>query len=63
MTVNERLFVAGLIDEWDAAIVVGDRQAAIEILTRVGMPPSRGEFTVDTTLADPEFYGFPPRKG
>lgn len=35
LTVNERLFAAGLLEEWDAAIRTSDRDRLIEILTKV----------------------------
>jgi len=59
MTVNERLFVAGLLGEWDAAMNVADRSRAIEILTRVDMSEDGAASTVAAVLADPSKYGFP----
>jgi hypothetical protein len=59
MTVNERLFASGLIAEFDAAINVGDRQAALDLLTHVGMSTSGAEASVDAILADPSTYGYP----
>src|SRR5262245_18711820 len=35
MTTNERLYAAGLLDEFDKAVRSGDRDAMIEILTAV----------------------------
>jgi len=35
MTVNERLFVAGLLPEWDKALLNQDRLKRIELLRRV----------------------------
>jgi hypothetical protein len=35
MTVNERLYVKGLLTAWDAAVSRKDRDAMIEILGRV----------------------------
>ncbi|MCU1439050.1 MAG: hypothetical protein JWP85_47 [Rhodoglobus sp.] len=60
MTVNERLFVARLLDEWDSAIIARDRQRAIEILGEVDMNETSAAQTVDTTLSNPSKYGFPP---
>ena len=54
LTVNERLFETGLIDEWDAA--VRDRDKMLEIMRKVEVEPP--EFAVDTVLADPAKYGF-----
>jgi hypothetical protein len=56
MTVNERLFTAGLLRDWDRAINSGDREAAIDILNRVDV--DNASATVDTVLANPGFYGF-----
>ncbi len=55
MTVNERLFVAGLMDQFDAAIAAGDRQGAIDVLSRVDV----GAGTVDAILENPGKYGYP----
>jgi hypothetical protein len=62
MTVNERLFVAGLLDPWDRAINRGDREKAIDILGQVDMDPSSASQTVDAVLSDPSKYGY-PREG
>ena len=59
MTVNERLFVAGLLDSWDSAINAGDSQKAIDILCQVEFDTEQAAWTVDTTLANPSRYGFP----
>jgi hypothetical protein len=59
MTVNERLFVAGLIEEFDTAIDSGDRQRAIELLLRVAMAGDGAAETVDAVMADPANYGYP----
>jgi hypothetical protein len=37
MTMNERLYFAGLLDRWDAAIAAGDRRAALRICALVGI--------------------------
>ena len=59
MTVNERLFVARLLDDWESAIIARDRQRAIEILGEVDMDETSAAQTVDTTLSNPAKYGFP----
>ena len=56
LTVNERLFETGLIDEWDAAVRDRDRDKMLEIMRKVEVEPP--EFAVDTVLADPAKYGF-----
>lgn len=59
MTVNERLFAAGLIQQFDAAISSGDREGAIEILLRAALSGVSAGETVDAVLANPEKYGYP----
>lgn len=59
MTVNERLFVAGLVEQFDSAIDSGDRQRAIELLLRVAMSDASAAETVDAVLAHPAKYGYP----
>lgn len=61
MTVNERLFVAGLLDDCDSAIIARDRRRAIEILGEVDMDEASAAQTVDATLTNPSKYGFPSR--
>lgn len=56
MTVNERLFATGLLDEFEQAARRRDRDAMIEILRRVDVQPP--EATVDPILADPKRFGF-----
>jgi hypothetical protein len=59
MTVNERLYVAGLLSEFGAAIESGDRQQAIEILGSVALGEIGAAETVDAILRDPSKYGYP----
>jgi len=61
MTVNERLYAAGLIKAWDAAVIMRDRVKMLEILMATELT-KQAAFTVDTTLTDPEKYGFPPAR-
>jgi len=56
MTVNERLFSAGLRDRFDAAVRARDRARMLEVLRSVGIEDADG--TVDSILAAPERYGF-----
>ena len=58
MTLNERLFSAGLLDEWDAAVRRHDRAAMITILGRAGLSEKDAAWSVDMVLADPGRYGF-----
>lgn len=56
MTVNERLFHVGILDQWDAAVRRRDRQELISLLERVEVGnPDR---TVDALLANPKKYGY-----
>jgi hypothetical protein len=55
MTVNERLFHVGTIDQWDAAIRRKDRPTMIRLLAEVEV--ASPEKTVDVILAHPERYG------
>jgi hypothetical protein len=61
LTVNERLVVAGLVEQWDAAIAGRRADAAIDLLRRVGLD-GQGATIVDAVLANPSKYGFPAPK-
>ena len=54
MTVNERLFEARLIDEFDAASRASDRTELIRILTEVEVEDAA--WCADTRLQNPERY-------
>jgi hypothetical protein len=62
LTVNERLVISGLIDDWDKAVVKRDRARMIEILMASELTAEQAASTADTTLANPERYGYPPAK-
>ncbi|MEO8320587.1 MAG: hypothetical protein ABJA75_07685 [Bradyrhizobium sp.] len=62
MTVNERLVIAGLITAWDEAVISGNRAKMIEILMATDLTAEQAAHSTDTTLANPEKYGFPPAK-
>lgn len=53
MTVNERLFEAGLLDLFDEAVRERDRPRLIELLAQVDVSSK----TADAILANPAFYG------
>jgi hypothetical protein len=55
MTVNERLFVAGLMDAFEAAALARDRSEMIRILTEVDVEGAA--WSADTILQDPKRYG------
>jgi hypothetical protein len=55
MTVNERLWSAKMIDQWDVAVKARDSDAMLAILSSLYVAaPQR---TVDAVLADPGRYG------
>jgi hypothetical protein len=56
MTVNERLFGAGRLAEFDAAARARDRARMLEILRAVEV--QNADQTVDSILRAPEQYGF-----
>lgn len=56
LTVNERLFNAGLLDQWDAAVRRRDRNEMIALLEQVKV--TAPHVTADTVLANPRAYGF-----
>jgi hypothetical protein len=56
MTVNERLFAAGLLDQFDAAIRASDKALMVTLLSRVGLE-DQAEHIAETTLAHPTRYG------
>jgi hypothetical protein len=58
MTVNERLFVSGLMDEFDAAARDRDRDAMIAVLMKVALTQKGAAQTTDAILADPSHYGY-----
>jgi len=55
MTTNERLWTAGLMGEWDAAMQARNRERMIEVLSKVGLA-SQAESIADTVLANPWRY-------
>ena len=58
MTVNERLFSLGLIDQWDVAAKARDRDRMIQVLVQCAMSPEQCEKTTDAVLKNPSMYGF-----
>jgi hypothetical protein len=58
MTVNERLFVSKLMDDFDAAARRRDRAQMISILVRVDLSEEGAAWSVDTILATPQKYGY-----
>ena len=58
MTVNERLFVCGLMADFDVAIRERKRKEAIEVLSKVAMTEKEAAYTIDTILKNPAYYGY-----
>lgn len=57
MTMNERLFACGLMDEFDAAIRNGEREAFITIVTQLAFTKKDAE-----AYADAQFENLRKRK-
>ncbi len=57
MTVNERLYERGLIDEFDKAFKDRDRSRLIEIYRSLDVGHEDAIRSVDIMLASPEKYG------
>jgi hypothetical protein len=57
MTVNERLYSAGLFDAIDEAVRNRDRAGIVEVLSQVDLA-SQAERIADMILAEPSGYGF-----
>lgn len=57
MTVNERLFSAGLMIEFENACKVRDRANMIGLLNKVELE-DQSAIIVDKILKDPGFYGY-----
>jgi hypothetical protein len=58
MTTNERLFVGGLLDSWQRAARIRDRQTMIKCLLRVDVTEWHAIKITDAVLANPAMYGF-----
>ena len=56
-TVNERLFTAGTLEQFDLAARRGDRATMILLLMAVEIYSTEGEKMADTVLAHPTRYG------
>ena len=56
LTVNERLFVSGMLDQFYAAARDGKRETMISMLKRVALTESYAVRWVDTLLGDNTFF-------
>jgi hypothetical protein len=57
MTVNERLFVAGLLNQFDDAVRAGDRDKLVSLHVMVQIEPEGAEITADKVLSHPNRFG------
>lgn len=58
MTVNERLFTAGTIEQFDSAARQRDRAAMIALLLAVELDEQQAAQTADTILLNPRQYSY-----
>ena len=58
MTVNERIFAMGLMDEWDKAAHARERETMMKILSQCAMSREQCAETIDALLKNPGMYGF-----
>jgi len=57
MTVNERLFYFGLLEEFDKAATARDSKQMASLLIQVHFTPAQAEHTIQILLANPAIYG------
>jgi len=57
MTVNERLWEAGILEAWESATISRNRDRMVALLGEVELS-EQAERIADTVLADPKRYGF-----
>jgi hypothetical protein len=58
MTVNERLFAAGILSAFDNEAQAENRVEMIRLLVSVDLPQPEAERIADAELANPSIYGF-----
>ena len=58
MTLNERLFTSGLMEEYGQAARDRDRDRMIAILERLALSNEQAAWSVDTILSNPSRYGY-----
>ena len=58
MSVNERRFETGRLDDFDRAIAAGNNKCAIDILIASGLSGGQADELVSTILENPAKYGF-----
>jgi hypothetical protein len=60
LTLNERLYEAGILDSFAAAVERGDKAAMIAFLEAVEIDPTEAVVTADMILNNPKRHGYPP---
>lgn len=58
MTVNERLFTLGLIEQFEAAVSKRDLEESVSVLIKAGLTTGQASETVLMIFENPEIYGF-----
>ena len=58
MTVNERLFEAKLLDEYDSAVKKRDKKALVKILKKVTLSEEQANAIIDAIFSNPKKYGY-----
>jgi hypothetical protein len=58
MTVNERLFTSGRMQEFDETVRRRDSEGMVLILTQLDLTESDARWSAQTILSDPSFYGY-----
>jgi hypothetical protein len=58
MTTNERLYAAGLLDQFDIATKSHNRDAMVQILVQVNIPAGEAASIASKILAAPGLYGY-----
>jgi hypothetical protein len=58
MTLNEMLFEAGLIKEFDKAVKEKNESALIQVLQKINIPTQNAKKIINTIFNDLKKYGF-----
>ncbi len=58
MTVNERLYAGSVMEDFDEAVKVSNRQKMISLLQRVELSQEQAVQTTDAILINPRKYGY-----
>jgi hypothetical protein len=58
MTVNERLSVCNLIEDWDRAVINRNKVEMVSVLKKSLLSEKQAVETTDSVLANPSMYGY-----